>query len=326
MGIFEKLASPARRVKFYTTALARELVPGLVWQKRKHQLFAEIDRNGLDEFTRSRVNYYNKLSKDTNLGDAPSLREIPRNKSYYYYDLRKDARAFDLDLRVHTLFGDINYVPPIPSVLKSRPVGNDNANSVLLKLNRLRHFCFYHDPIPFEKKRPHAVWRGFVHNDARRKLILLHGARKDHNIGHTGGRLSEGPRKGRLDHHEQMSYRYILSVEGNDVATNTKWIMGSNSVCLMPDPSFETWFMEGLLKPYIHYVPVAKDFSDLDQQIAWCEDNPNEARQIVANANAYVKTFADSSRESLIAMLVLQKYFERTGQVQPAPFSKDVFD
>lgn len=33
---------------------------------------------------------------------------------------------------------------------------------------------------------------------------------------------------------DQKRYRYIVSLEGYDVATNLKWIMNSNSLCLMP--------------------------------------------------------------------------------------------
>ena len=33
--------------------------------------------------------------------------------------------------------------------------------------------------------------------------------------------------------------RYALSLEGNDVATNLKWLLASNSVVVMPSPTME---------------------------------------------------------------------------------------
>lgn len=326
MDVYELLTSPARRVGFYTAAIGREAVPRCVWRQRKQRVFEEVARKGLDGESRARVNYYNRLMAGTQIGVAPPLSEVPRKKGYYYFDLRRDALHFEPDLRLHTLFGDVKYVPDLPSVVKSRPIGPNNANSVLLKLNRLRHYQLHRDPVPFEKKRPHAVWRGAVHNDIRRLLIEAHGTRLDHDVGHVGGRQAIGAPKGWLSVRRQMDFRYILSVEGNDVATNTKWIMWSNSICLMPEPRFETWFMEGRLEPFVHYVPVAKDFSDLDERIGWCEDNPREARRIVANAKAHVASFTNRSRETLIAVLVLQKYFECTGQLEPEPFSSAIFD
>ena len=35
----------------------------------------------------------------------------------------------------------------------------------------------------------------------------------------------------------------------------------------MKPPVVESWLMEGLLKPWVHYVPLAHDFSDLNQKL-----------------------------------------------------------
>ncbi|TIP49593.1 MAG: lipopolysaccharide biosynthesis protein, partial [Mesorhizobium sp.] len=72
----------------------------------------------------------------------------------------------------------------------------------------------------------------------------------------------DGYRKPFLNIEQQRRYRYIVSLEGNDVATNLKWIMSSNSLCLMPEPTYETWFAEAKVEPNIHYVPLQRDFSD----------------------------------------------------------------
>ncbi len=114
---------------------------------------------------------------------------------------------------------------------------------------------------------------------------------------------------------EQLNYKFILSIEGNDVATNLKWAMASNSLCFMTRPKFETWFMEGTLIPAYHYVELKDDYSDLEEKIHYYTHHPDEAKAIVRNANRYVAQFRNESRERLIGMLVLQKYFERSGQL-----------
>ena len=53
-----------------------------------------------------------------------------------------------------------------------------------------------------------------------------------------------------------VSHRFVLSLEGNDVATNLKWLLASSSVVVMPTPTKESWLMEGLLRPYVHYLPL----------------------------------------------------------------------
>jgi hypothetical protein len=65
---------------------------------------------------------------------------------------------------------------------------------------------------------------------------------------------------------DMTKYRYLVSVEGNDVATNLKWALASGCVVLMPKPRVETFFAEGMLKPYVHYVPISDDTSDLEEK------------------------------------------------------------
>jgi hypothetical protein len=66
---------------------------------------------------------------------------------------------------------------------------------------------------------------------------------------------------------KMFDYRYIISVEGNDVSTNLKWAMASGSVVIMPTPRVETFFREGVLQPYVHYLPIAGDAHDLEIKI-----------------------------------------------------------
>lgn len=35
----------------------------------------------------------------------------------------------------------------------------------------------------------------------------------------------------------------------------------------MVPPRFETWLLEGRLRPYVHYVPLAPDFSDIPDKV-----------------------------------------------------------
>ena len=90
--------------------------------------------------------------------------------------------------------------------------------------------------------------------------------------------------------------------------------MSSNSVCVMPKPKYETWFMEGTLEAGVHYIEVNDDFSDAEEKIHYYSKHTKEALQIINNANAYVDQFKDSKREKLISLLVLDKYFSLSGQ------------
>jgi hypothetical protein len=107
-----------------------------------------------------------------------------------------------------------------------------------------------------------------------------------------------------------FQYKYLLSIEGNDVATNLKWAMASNSVVLMPKPCVESWFAESLLKPYVHYVPIKDDFSDLYTQKQWCDKNPDKCKTIIRQANAFVRPFRNIERDYYLSFQVIQRYMD----------------
>jgi len=109
---------------------------------------------------------------------------------------------------------------------------------------------------------------------------------------------------------QHLDYKFILCLEGNDVASNLKWVMSSNSVAVMTRPTCETWFMEGRLIANYHYIAIKDDFSDLEEKLNYYINHPEEAKAISRHANEYVKQFRNNKREDLISLLVLKKYFE----------------
>jgi hypothetical protein len=114
---------------------------------------------------------------------------------------------------------------------------------------------------------------------------------------------------------EHLEYKFILCIEGNDVATNLKWVMSSNSLAVMPRPRYETWFMEGRLIPNYHYVEIKADYSNLEDRLTYYIQHTNEALQIIENAHQYIAQFRDKKREDLISLLTLRKYFKQTKQL-----------
>ena len=102
--------------------------------------------------------------------------------------------------------------------------------------------------------------------------------------------------------YQQLAYKFIFCIEGVDTATSIKWVMSSNSVCVMPKPKYETWFMEGTLKPDIHYVEVNDDFSNAEEKIKYYSEHTDEALKIIENAHVHVNQFKNSKREIAFAL------------------------
>lgn len=262
-----------------------------------------------------RVEYYCKLKHPFQVSaQSESVAQFKRQGSFAYYaDTKRIVRHFPISSRFDYVFGDVTEVPNTPAFVKSRPLIAGNENSVLLKLNAIRHYQFYKDDLAFQDKKPQAIWRGMVYHPHRREFVNRYYQSHFADVGHSDEKLAHEPTyKGFASISEQLSYRYIVSIEGKDVATNLKWAMASNSLVMMRKPRFETWFMEGRLKPGVHYVELKDDFSDLEEKVNYYNKagNTDEALCIIENAHEYVMQFQDVEQEYLISLLVAQKYFE----------------
>ena len=114
-----------------------------------------------------------------------------------------------------------------------------------------------------------------------------------------------------MSYQEQLKSKFIISIEGNDVASNLKWLLLSKSVVLMPIPKICSWFMEDHLQPFIHFVPLKDDFTDLEEKYNWCLNNLDDCEKISQNATKYIQQFMDEKKEKEITIKVIEKYLEK---------------
>lgn len=322
MEVFDQLNKNLHKTRYYLRGYARRCVPRVYWAHKYRGLMKwydsmlESERASID----TRVNYYCKLQRPFTLGQDAELIgnfAIKGNSIAYAIDYQQLLNYFPSHWKTQYRFGDITEIPALPCFLKSRPVtpGAENANSVLLKLNQIRHYYFVKDKIKFNNKLSQLVWRGKTTQAERQKFLEQFHANPWCDVGDTYKKTKGSQyHKPFMSIPEQLRYKYVLSIEGYDVATNTKWIMASNSLCFMRKPRFETWFMEGNLVAGEHYVLLRDDYSDVEEKIAFYEANPEAAQQIIRQANNYVAQFFDADRELLISLLVMRRYFNLSGQ------------
>lgn len=92
-----------------------------------------------------------------------------------------------------------------------------------------------------------------------------------------------------LSPEESIRYKYLIDVDGKSCSwSRMAWILYSNSVLLKHQSDKVQWYYERL-KPYVHYVPIAEDFSDLEKQFVWLEQHPKEAVAIALNGREIAK-------------------------------------
>lgn len=271
------------------------------------------------DYVQERVNYYNRLTAVSPLPlECPMLSEqhySERNyPSVYYFDSYEWTRYYPREFRWSFAPGDITATFDVPTIAKSRPIeaSKKNPNSIILNLNKVRHFMFFRDPIPFEKKVNKGIFRGDVQGKMTRRILM------DNYFGHPKLDMfdtykesvypMEMRQKGQTSIYNHLKFKYIFCMEGNDVASNLKWVMNSNSLAVSPPLVYETWFMEGRLVPDEHFIGIKPDCSDLIEKLTYYDEHPAEARAIMENAHEYCRQFFN-----LLCHLLL--YFRLTGGV-----------
>ena len=304
---------------YYAKSYLNQAFPGILFRK---QLDAELKlaEKYDPKVIRTRLNYYNKLSGINPLaGNPPTLgsQTIPKRQKVYYFDMYEFSRYFNPELYAGYAFGDVTHVPEQPAFVKSRPIAGNNTNSVVLKLEKMRHFNFINDPVPFDKKQNLLIGMAFVDQPHRVLFMEKHFNNPLCRLGQINlGTTHDHWYKPKISIREHLNYKFILTLEGNDVATSLKWVMSSGSIAVMPLPTYETWFMEGMLIPDFHYIKIEKDYSDLDEKLNYYINYPDKAREIIKNAHQYIQQFRNTELEKILSLLVLKKYFVCTGQME----------
>ena len=305
------------KLRFYFSGLVKELLPDAFFRFRLDGLLSQLERLE-DKAFMDRLHHYNKLKPEAQLAaSAPCLSQmkLPKRGRVYYLDARETARYFPPDFQASYLFGDNTISPEYPALTKSRPIRQDNQNAVLMKFNKVRHFAFVKDAIAFHQKADRLIGMAEVKQSNRRSFYTKYFGHPKMDLGqiNTGSAHDQWYRP-KISIPDHLRYKYILCLEGYDVASNLKWVMSSGSLAVMPPPSFETWFMEAKLIPDKHYVSIKPDFSDVEERMDYFSSHPEHAKEIIHHANTWVKQFQDIHYEFLLELAVMIKYFLCTGQ------------
>jgi hypothetical protein len=225
----------------------------------------------------------------------------------------------------------------VPTLAKSRRVADRLAGVVLLPLDRARHWGdlarVAQADVPFADKDDRLVWRGGTTGRfkrdaggeplASRSFVAGLPDRPGIDVGYSeivqvGPETSDLPLEALrarlrppMTLEEQLRSKFLLSLEGNDVATGLKWMLASNSCVVMPPPVCESWACEGELRPFEHYVPVRPDLSDLEAVHDWCLSHPGDCAAIARQGQVYIRRFLDAGRERAICREVIAGYLDK---------------
>lgn len=227
-------------------------------------------------------------------------------------NIKDKNKELILDSDINLKFGDNTQNYEELYFSKACKIGDNNC--ILLPLNITRHYAnlnkiLIYDNIKFINKKPKIFWRGATTNykyDLHKNISILDNPRLffvknyyDNNIFDIGfNKLCQSVDKYDYIHnyikdtktiYEMLEYKYLLSLEGNDVATNLKWILCSNSICFMPKPTKITYFREDLLIPDVNYIEI--DETNIIEKYEFCENNPDFCEKIIENNKNLMSEF-----------------------------------
>ena len=90
---------------------------------------------------------------------------------------------------------------------------------------------------------------------------------------------------------EFYKYKMQINIDGFGPAWNGFFMkLTSNCVVLHVESKFKQWYYHALF-PWVHYIPVKRDMSDLNEKIQWVLRNDGKANEISKNARDIMRSF-----------------------------------
>ncbi|MBS0648436.1 MAG: hypothetical protein JSS10_04325 [Verrucomicrobia bacterium] len=109
-------------------------------------------------------------------------------------------------------------------------------------------------------------------------------------------------------------YRYLMDIDGNCAATpRFPLLLHSNSVILKSITDSIQWFYPKI-KPYVHFIPVKEDLSDLLSQLEWAKNHHHECQIISQNARQLAEEVLSHEAIFLYLYRLLEEYSKRQQQ------------
>lgn len=208
--------------------------------------------------------------------------------------MRKEMRKYPLFAKVRPICdGTVNEL--------CEP--NKRVDSILLPLNRKRHYGIASsvplNDIPWEQKIGKAIWRGkygdITPNASTNDHIKYALVSKHLNSTVVDARFSKSVEHAPkvmigqyMDMKAQLAYKYVISIEGNDISSGLKWMLFSNSVVFAPPFTMSSWAMEDTLQPFVHYIPIKRDMSNVESMVQWAESHPDETKLISERSTLFM--------------------------------------
>jgi hypothetical protein len=92
----------------------------------------------------------------------------------------------------------------------------------------------------------------------------------------------------RMEVEEMLKYKLMLIIDGNVIASSHMWSFASGAVPILISNA-RCWFSDFLV-PYVNYIPVTYDLSDLQEKIRDVLAHDDDAKELASRAMEFTRT------------------------------------
>jgi hypothetical protein len=184
---------------------------------------------------------------------------------------------------------------------------------------------------PWESKIQQAIWRGGTsdggylkdaynkdnfHSYPRSKLVTLSmqypsiiDARfSELTYANNSYELFPNYFENKISVFDHLAYKYQILIDGSTCSySRAYWQLLSNCIVFKQESNNIQWYY-GALQPYVHYIPVQNDMSDLIDKITWVKTHDSQALEYSKNATKFAEEDLSYSSTMYYLYLVLKEY------------------
>ena len=165
---------------------------------------------------------------------------------------------------------------------------------------------------PWNKKIDKVVWRGritgYTYKDGERpRQKLVQYARDFLDVMD----IKPSTAKSKMPQDDFQKYKAILDIDGNAWSARLGKLLCYNSVVIKVESSY-VGYWEKDIKPWVHYIPVEADFSDLEKTVRYVIDpqNAEQIQRVIKNSQAFCRTKLTMTQYTVDMLWTLLAYRE----------------
>ena len=109
-------------------------------------------------------------------------------------------------------------------------------------------------------------------------------------------------------------HKFAIDIDGNTNSFGTmlcRLILGCCVLKVASPKDWSQWYYDSV-KPWVHFIPIQSDLSDLAEKIAWCREHDRECQQIAAEGRALANSL-EYETETRLAVERINAAFNPSG-------------